>query len=106
MNYYNECPNCGAHLDPGERCDCNTSDLYTQIAGQIEKTAKETGVTVEKSMDRYLDLIAYAINYGTENCLTPFEAMEILTQPEELSTMRRKLAEKWNKEDAKHEQIL
>jgi len=22
MSYYNECPNCGAHLDPGERCDC------------------------------------------------------------------------------------
>ncbi|KMZ52367.1 hypothetical protein HMPREF0980_03570 [Dorea sp. D27] len=20
--YYNECPYCGAHLDPGERCDC------------------------------------------------------------------------------------
>lgn len=22
MNYYNVCPYCGAHLDPGERCDC------------------------------------------------------------------------------------
>lgn len=20
--YYNECPHCGAHLDPGEPCDC------------------------------------------------------------------------------------
>lgn len=20
--YYNECPRCGACLDPGERCDC------------------------------------------------------------------------------------
>lgn len=20
--YYNECPNCGATLDPGEKCDC------------------------------------------------------------------------------------
>lgn len=20
--YFKECPNCGAHLDPGERCDC------------------------------------------------------------------------------------
>ena len=20
--YYNECPVCGAHLDPGEPCDC------------------------------------------------------------------------------------
>ncbi len=24
MPYYWTCPNCGAHLDPGERCDCET----------------------------------------------------------------------------------
>ena len=22
MSYYRACPHCGAHLDPGERCDC------------------------------------------------------------------------------------
>lgn len=22
MPYFNTCPYCGAHLDPGERCDC------------------------------------------------------------------------------------
>lgn len=22
MSFYRECPNCGAHLDPGEKCDC------------------------------------------------------------------------------------
>lgn len=22
MSYYRVCPNCGAHLDPGEQCDC------------------------------------------------------------------------------------
>ena len=22
MPYYDTCPDCGAHLDPGERCDC------------------------------------------------------------------------------------
>ncbi len=22
MPYYNICPYCGSHLDPGERCDC------------------------------------------------------------------------------------
>ena len=21
-HYYTTCPYCGAHLDPGERCDC------------------------------------------------------------------------------------
>lgn len=24
--YYNTCPICGAHLDPGERCDCEQED--------------------------------------------------------------------------------
>lgn len=22
MAYFNTCPRCGCHLDPGERCDC------------------------------------------------------------------------------------
>jgi len=22
MSYYRTCPHCGAHLDPGEACDC------------------------------------------------------------------------------------
>lgn len=22
MAYFKVCPDCGAHLDPGERCDC------------------------------------------------------------------------------------
>ena len=24
-NYYSECPICGACLDPGEHCDCQTN---------------------------------------------------------------------------------
>lgn len=24
MAYFNVCPKCGSHLDPGERCDCTT----------------------------------------------------------------------------------
>ncbi|WP_277614901.1 hypothetical protein [Flintibacter muris] len=24
MPYYNICPHCGSHLDPGERCDCQS----------------------------------------------------------------------------------
>lgn len=26
MPYYNICPHCGSHLDPGERCDCKQED--------------------------------------------------------------------------------
>lgn len=26
MEYYRTCPICGAHLDPGEKCDCQEPD--------------------------------------------------------------------------------
>lgn len=26
MSYYRTCPDCGAHLDPGEMCDCQAED--------------------------------------------------------------------------------
>ena len=26
MAYFNTCPRCGAHLDPGERCTCGGSE--------------------------------------------------------------------------------
>ena len=31
MSYYKTCPLCGAHLDPGEACDCVT--VYTGHPG-------------------------------------------------------------------------
>ncbi len=27
MDYGSICPECGAHLDPGERCDCQLDEL-------------------------------------------------------------------------------
>ena len=24
--YFETCPNCGAHLDPGEKCDCKEAE--------------------------------------------------------------------------------
>jgi len=26
LSYYRTCPDCGAHLDSGERCDCQEHD--------------------------------------------------------------------------------
>ncbi len=26
MSYFDICPRCGAHLDPGETCDCQLND--------------------------------------------------------------------------------
>ncbi|MDF2485695.1 MAG: hypothetical protein K0R46_1863 [Herbinix sp.] len=38
MSYYRTCPDCGAHLDPGEECSCGkeadaecTSEITTMI---------------------------------------------------------------------------
>ena len=31
MSYYKICPHCGAHLDPGEVCDCIGS-LYASLS--------------------------------------------------------------------------
>ena len=28
MAYYHTCPDCGANLDPGEKCDCQTNKIY------------------------------------------------------------------------------
>ena len=30
MSYYHVCPLCGAHLDPGESCDCTISKVCAE----------------------------------------------------------------------------
>ena len=34
MSYYRECPECGASLDPGEKCDCKKKEACTDGAAQ------------------------------------------------------------------------
>ena len=43
MRYYRTCPHCGAHLDPGEVCDCT----LTQVCAEARETFPErfTGKT-------------------------------------------------------------
>lgn len=41
MSYYRICPDCGAHLDPGERCDCKekaASEAGTFESGKGQKS--------------------------------------------------------------------
>ena len=42
--YYDICPYCGAHLDPGEQCDCmkDKQDHTADKAQEQSKAAKET----------------------------------------------------------------
>lgn len=45
---YKVCPNCGAHLDPGERCDCEQqhADPAPKSTGEYaDKPATETPKT-------------------------------------------------------------
>ena len=37
MSYYWTCPHCGAHLDPGEVCDCT----LTQVCAEARATFPE-----------------------------------------------------------------
>ena len=42
---YRECPYCGAHLDPGERCDCQDEEKDRpgeEIAGAGEDRENKT----------------------------------------------------------------
>ena len=31
MSYYNVCTRCGAHLDPGEKCDCREESAHKTL---------------------------------------------------------------------------
>lgn len=49
MSYYNTCPDCGAHLDPGEACDCQEIvSLFRQLPAE-EKAAYLQGLRKEVS---------------------------------------------------------
>ena len=45
MSYWNICPDCGAHLDPGEKCDCK--EAGTCQAKNMSLTAAGTGLKQE-----------------------------------------------------------
>ena len=41
MSYYSTCPDCGAHLDPGERCDCQDEKRAAQVRATTWTAIKE-----------------------------------------------------------------
>ena len=54
MAYYNVCPKCGATLDPGEHCDC-------------ESKAKKEREHFEKAMRLNPKTGQYSLNLKVEN---------------------------------------
>ena len=52
MGYYRTCPYCGAHLDPGERCDCKGGDLLLVDHPSVKAApVKWNSPTSSKGMD-------------------------------------------------------
>lgn len=46
MSFYKICPDCGANLDPGERCSCHDDEVImqekkTKAMDLVEKMVKE-----------------------------------------------------------------
>jgi len=46
--YANICPNCGAYLDPGERCDCRDADLERERMLQKQREELQRFFVVER----------------------------------------------------------
>ncbi len=49
MSFYRTCPNCGAHLDPGERCDCEDARFAKQEKRWKERDRLEAALIEEKN---------------------------------------------------------
>ena len=41
MSYYKACPFCGAHLDPGENCNC-VEAIYERLTPENKRIVKST----------------------------------------------------------------
>lgn len=52
--YYNECPICGASLDPGEKCDCQTQGKNTHKRVEACEAATQQTSNVINANTLYL----------------------------------------------------
>ncbi len=53
MSYYKTCPHCGAHLDPGEVCDCR-ADISDRLIDEIMELTLEERSLLLKSWKLHL----------------------------------------------------
>lgn len=51
MSYYKTCPRCGAHLDPGETCDCLDIEAGLLIAHLTEKETAPGAANTESGKE-------------------------------------------------------
>ena len=50
--FYWTCPDCGANLDPGERCDCQNEEKAASEAGTFESSERKTSITILSHKER------------------------------------------------------
>lgn len=48
MAFYKKCPNCGANLDPGEKCDCISSNDSLCVE-TTQRNISQCNATLEES---------------------------------------------------------
>ena len=62
-NYYNQCEYCGAALDPGETCDCQSQDQTYLDLGSLDLT--ELNENLRKvDTDIFFDLLMENFSVG------------------------------------------
>lgn len=65
MSFYRTCPHCGAHLDPGEVCDCT----LTQVCAEARATFPErfTGRTDREIVNEIAGVVSRYRQLTPEN---------------------------------------
>ena len=48
MSYYKTCPHCGAHIDPGEACDCQDKKMERAKELLSGMTSQQLEYLIEK----------------------------------------------------------
>lgn len=51
MSYYYKCPNCGANLDPGEICECNTENHNDKTMENCERIRERSDNIKDRSKE-------------------------------------------------------
>lgn len=46
------CPYCGAHLDPGEKCDCQVNEKKTDVIKEMGKKCSTKGNQIQERIKR------------------------------------------------------
>lgn len=76
MAYYRTCPHCGAHLDPGESCDCRasmenealriiTSMTEEQLAAALGKFEEKAPASASNAGEGGVEQNSHAVSAST-----------------------------------------